>query len=76
LQETIEDKTKRLNAIAATTTWERVGAYASAIMADRLYSGILKPDNAPSTEKKKGRNHPLIDSGELVKDINYKVRNK
>jgi len=76
LQETIDEKIKRLNNIAATSTWERVGAWASAMQADMIYDSKTHPQNAPMTQEYKGQDHPLMIDGSLARDIDYKVRGR
>ena len=41
-----------------------------------LVYGFASPSNALSTVKKKGRNDPLVDTGELVKSITYSINGK
>ena len=51
---------------------EVVGIEASS--ATRTYMRDLRtPPNAPSTIKKKGSSNPLIDTGEMVQSVDYKV---
>lgn len=39
----------------------------------KVFGSSKLKDNAPSTIKKKGRNEPLVDSGEMRRRVNFRV---
>ena len=51
---------------------ERFGTWLVGMMQKRIRAGI-QPGNAPATEAAKGSSTPLIDTGQLVSSITYKV---
>ena len=54
---------------------ERMGAFCVGIIQEYLID-LKKPANHPFTTQQKGSSNPLIDSGQLLNSINYKVKYK
>ena len=52
---------------------EKVGAIAVKDMKDIIENKEVPPPNKPSTIKKKGFDHPLIETGALLSKIKYKI---
>lgn len=57
------------------TAANRLGAYVKGLVQQTIRDGEFAP-NAPSTIRKKGSDHPLIDTGHMRQSVNYVVRKK
>lgn len=54
---------------------EALGAMASSIISEYIVN-LREPPNAPSTIAKKGKDDPLVDTGQLARSITYKVEER
>ena len=56
--------------------YEKLGAFIADDIKGTINTSSLFKPNAPSTVKKKGKNTPLIDTGEMRDQVDYKVTKK
>lgn len=54
---------------------KEVGAYGVKLVQEKIGNGSFVP-NAPSTIKKKGSDHPLIDTGKMRQSVKYVIKRK
>lgn len=54
---------------------KEVGAYGVKLVQEKIGNGSFAP-NAPSTIKKKGSDHPLIDTGHMRQSVKYVIKRK
>ena len=62
-----------LNGSTEDRELEKIGVLAKAMMQKQITDGGYAPD-APSTVRKKGSSHPLIDTGQMRQSVNYVIR--
>lgn len=70
----VKAKMERVNGALMVTdkTLGIVGTYHQGLI-QRSIERTLDPPNAPSTIKQKGSDHPLIDTGYMLRSVTYKV---
>ena len=68
-------KEKIMSGVAPRQILNEVGLFQKDLVQEEITSGNYAP-NAPSTIRKKGSSHPLIDSGRMRQSVNYVVRKK
>lgn len=59
----------------AETILKKTGAFGVSLVQEKIKSGSFEP-NAPSTIRKKGSDHPLIDSGRMRQSVKYVIKKK
>lgn len=59
----------------AETALKQLGVYAKGLVQQEIVDGGFAP-NSPSTIKKKGSAHPLIDSGTMRQSVNYVIKKR
>ena len=52
-----------------------IGVFQKGLIQEKIQSGDFEP-NAPSTIKKKGSDHPLIDTGVMRQSVNFAITQK
>lgn len=59
----------------AETVLKQTGAFGVSLVQEKIGSGSFEP-NAPSTVRKKGSDHPLIDTGRMRQSVKYVIKKK
>ena len=59
----------------AETILKQTGAFGVSLVQEKIGSGSFEP-NAPSTIRKKGSDHPLIDTGRMRQSVKYVIKRK
>lgn len=59
----------------AETILKQTGAFGVSLVQEKIGSGSFEP-NAPSTIRKKGSDHPLIDTGRMRQSVKYVIKKK
>ena len=59
----------------AETILKQTGAFGASLVQEKIGSGSFEP-NAPSTIRKKGSDHPLIDTGRMRQSVKYVIKKK
>lgn len=71
----MELKQMFMNGTSAKQILKEIGETQKALIKVEITDGSFEP-NAKSTVKKKGSDKPLIDTGQLLQSVNYKIKPK
>ena len=61
---------------AATTTMDNIGRVAKELMRSNITNSNIHKPNTPLTQRLKGFNHPLYDTGEMLASIDSKLERR
>lgn len=76
INEFIDHKASELmNGASAEQVLKDIGIFQKDLIQDKIEEGDFA-ENAESTIRKKGSNHPLIDKGNMKNSVNYWIRQK
>lgn len=87
LRQTVENNESKINAFCsreakkifeggtAEQCLEKIGTFMKGLVQKTIRDGEFE-QNAPSTIRKKGSDHPLIDTGRLRQSVNYHIKER
>lgn len=70
-----EQKEVLMNGGNAREVLENIGLFQKDLIQNEILTGDFEP-NAPYTVEKKGSDHPLIDTGEMLRSVNFMIQQK